>query len=59
MSPLNRTMVSNSKGSPPIQIGLGEKLDVHRALITSTHMLDLMVEQPSHISEIVAPNLLH
>jgi hypothetical protein len=59
MTPLNRTLAADSTGRPPPQVGLGKKSDVRRALITSQQMLNLMVEQPSHISEIVPPNLPH
>ena len=38
---------------------LGKASDVCRALITITHMLNLMVEQPFHISELVPPELPH
>jgi hypothetical protein len=59
MTPLNRAMASDSNGMPPSQIGIRKNSELQRALVTSTHMLDLMVEQPSHITEVVPPDLPH
>jgi hypothetical protein len=54
MTPLNRAM-----SSTPTQIGLPKDSDVRRALVSSLQLLDLMVEQPSHITELVPPALPH
>ena len=57
MTPLNRAMAFDSNGLPRQQIGINA--DVRRALTQSSRILDLMEEQPSHITELVPPDLPH
>jgi hypothetical protein len=59
MTPLNRGMANNKDGTPPRQVGLPKDSDIRRALGLSTKLLDLMLEQPSHITELVPPDLPH
>jgi hypothetical protein len=59
MTPLNRAMAHSGTGAPPTRVNVNKTSEAHRALIASTRLLDLMAEQPSHITELVPPNLPH
>jgi hypothetical protein len=59
MTPLNRAMAHSSAGAPPTRINVTKASAVHRALLASTCLLDLLAEQPSHITELVPPHLPH
>ena len=59
MTPLNRALAFGPDGKPKPTIGLGAKLEVREALVACDGLLRLMMEQPSHITEIVPPDLPH
>jgi hypothetical protein len=57
VTPLNRGMAYTKEGIPPRQVGLPKGSDIRPSLVLSTKLLDLMLEQPSHITELVPPDL--
>jgi hypothetical protein len=59
MTPLNRALQLGPGGIPPSIVGLGETSETREALSLCNKLLDLMTEQPSHITEIVPPDLPH
>jgi hypothetical protein len=59
MTPLNRALQLGPGGKPPLTVGLGKNSETREALVICNQLLDLMTEQPSHITEIVPPDLPH
>ena len=59
MTPLNRELAFGLDGKPRSRVGLGKHSEAREALVACDGLLRLMMEQPSHITEIVPPNLPH
>ena len=59
MTPLNRQLAFGPEGRPKSIVGLGKASEAREALLACDELLSLMTEQPSHITEIVPPDLPH
>ena len=57
MTPLNRAPAFGPDRKPKPNMGLGAMSEVREALVACNVVLRLMMQQPSHITEIVPPDL--